>query len=137
MARSSSHAMLLVSRMARRQSKRLRLEPPDIDPQSYECFVCHVTSLPCERSVLLPCCRQMVHRLCQARWEENHRTCGLCRALLPGRSPNTLGVAETEIDEAREEIIENRPDVDTERIAREVLQMTREEVIQRLSTLID
>lgn len=74
---------------------------------------------------------------CQARWEENHCTCGLCCALLPGHSPNTLGVAETDLDEAREEIIENRPDVDTERIAREVLQMTREEVINRLRTLID
>ena len=75
--------------MARRQSKCLRLEAPEIDTRPYECFVCHITSLACKRSVLLPCCCQMVHKLCQSRWEENNSTCGLCRTLLPGRSPNT------------------------------------------------
>lgn len=38
---------------------------------------------------------------------------------------------------ARQEIIRNRPNVDTDRIARDVLNMTREEVITRLCTLID
>ena len=35
------------------------------------------------------------------------------------------------------EIIQQRSDVDTERIANEVLNMTREEVIRRLRELID
>ena len=35
------------------------------------------------------------------------------------------------------EIIQQRTDVDTERIASEVLNMTREEVIRRLRELID
>lgn len=140
---STSHAIcrsfdsILFYRMARRQSKFLRLEAPEIDTRPYECFVCHITSLACERSVLLPCCCQMVHKLCQSRWEENNSTCGLCRTLLPGRSPNTLGVSDVEVDKARNEIIHNGPDVDTDRIGREVLQMTREEVISRLRTLID
>ena len=128
---------ILFYRMARRQSKCLRLEAPEIDTRPYECFVCHITSLACEWSVLLPCCCQMVHKLCQSRWEENNSTCGLCRTLLPGRSPNTLGVSDVEVDKARNEIIHNGPDVDTDRIAREVLQMTREEVISRLCALID
>ena len=44
---------------------------------------------------------------------------------------------ENDTDQARQEILQNRPQVDTDRIARDVLNMTREEVIQRLRTLID
>lgn len=38
---------------------------------------------------------------------------------------------------ARAEILTNRPRVDTDRIANDVLNMTRDEVIQRLRELID
>ena len=128
--------------MARSQGKRLRNQPPDISPGEYECFVCHVRSLTCERSVLLPCCRQYVHRRCQGRWEERRNTCGLCRAMLLQREDYEAATerndeAEAEAELARQEIIQHRPQIDTDRIARDVLNMTREEVITRLRTLID
>ena len=70
------------------------------------------------------------------RWEEHHNTCGLCRAILLQR--DDFGAASQQQAElARQEILESRLHVDTNRIARDVLNMTREEVIQRLRTLIN
>lgn len=130
--------------MAGRHSKRVRHEEPDVDTNDYECFVCHLKSQTCDRRVQLPCCKQYAHRRCQLRWEEHHKTCGLCRAPLNGCNDVTPVSAQnnhSDNDEnaelARQEIIRNRPNVDTDRIARDVLNMTREEVITRLRTLID
>ena len=86
------------------------------------------------------------------RWERHHNTCGLCREPLSGcnnTSPapsqtnwsfdddNAAAAAEAAAEAARTEIINHRSNVDTERIANDVLNMTREEVIQRLRELID
>ena len=65
--------------MAERHSKRLKHEEPDVVTSEYECFVCHLKSETCERSVQLPCCRQYVHRRFQMKWERHHNSCGLCR----------------------------------------------------------
>ena len=70
--------------MDERHSKRLKHEEPDVVTSEYQCFVCHLKSETCERSVQLPCCRQYVHRCCQMRWERHHNTCGLCREPLSG-----------------------------------------------------
>ena len=118
--------------MAVRQSKRLTHEEPDVMTGEYECFVCHLKSETCERSVQLPCCKQYLHRRCQIQWEKYHNTCGLCREPLSGCNDE-----EAAAEAARMEIIQQRSDVDTERIANEVLNMTREEVIRRLRELID
>lgn len=133
--------------MAGRYSKRIRREEPDVVSTEFECFVCHMTCQTCERSVQLPCCKQYVHRYCQVRWENHHNTCGLCRASLSGcddRSPapsQTNWSAEDDdeaaAEAARTEIINNRPRVDTDRIANDVLSMTRDGVIARLRELID
>lgn len=99
------------------------------------CVPHHVARLQteCPLAVLLPDGAQAMSitlgREQQHLWFVSHS--------FPGRSPNTLGVSDVEVDKARNEIIHNGPDVDTDRIAREVLQMTREEVISRLRTLID
>ena len=66
---------LCKKRMAERHSKRLKHEEPDVVTSVYECFVCHLKSETCERSVQLPCCRQYVHRRFQMRWERHHNTC--------------------------------------------------------------
>ena len=118
--------------MAGRHSKRLKHEEPDVVTSEYECFVCHLKSETCERSVQLPCCKQYLHRRCQIQWEKYHNTCGLCREPLSGCNDE-----EAAAEAARMEIIQQRSDVDTERIANEVLNMTREEVIRRLRELID
>ena len=118
--------------MAVRQSNRLTHEEPDVMTGEYECFVCHLKSETCERSVQLPCCKQYLHRRCQIQWEKYHNTCGLCREPLSGCNDE-----EAAAEAARMEIIQQRSDVDTERIANEVLNMTREEVIRRLRELID
>ena len=133
--------------MAERYSKRVKHEEPDVVTTEYECFVCHLKSETCERSVQLPCCRQYVHRLCQMRWERQHNTCGLCREPLSGCNDTSPAASQTnwssddEADAAaaaaRTKIINNRSTVETERIAHDVLSMTREEVIQRLRELID
>lgn len=99
------------------------------------CVPYHVARLQteCPLAVLLPDGAQAMSitlgREQQHLWFVSHS--------FPGRSPNTLGVSDVEVDKARNEIIHNGPDVDTDRIAQEVLQMTREEVISRLRTLID
>ena len=118
--------------MAGRHNKRLKHEEPDVVTSEYECFVCHLKSETCERSVQLPCCKQYLHRRCQIQWEKYHNTCGLCREPLSGCNDE-----EAAAEAARMEIIQQRSDVDTERIANEVLNMTREEVIRRLRELID
>ena len=124
--------------MARRQSKRLRDETADITPGEYECFVCHTRSPTCERSVLLPCCHHYVHRRCQSRWKQSHNTCGLCRAILLERDDYKAATERNDKAElARQEIPQNRPHIDTDQIARDVPNMTREEVITRLRNLID
>ena len=125
-------------KMARSQSKRLRDETPDITPGEYECFVCHIRSPTCERSVLLPCCHHYVHRRCQSRWKQSHNTCGLCRAILLERDDYEAATERNdEAELARQEIPQNRPHIDTDQIARDVPNMKREEVITRLRTLID
>ena len=138
--------MVDVKRMAGRHSKRLKHEEPDVVTSEYECFVCHLKSETCERSVQLPCCKQYLHRRCQIQWERYHNTCGLCREPLSGcnDTPPTSSQTnwtsdddEAAAEAARMEIIQQRSDVDTERIANDVLNMTREEVIRRLRELID
>ena len=120
----------------------------DVVTSEYQCFVCHLKSETCERSVQLPCCRQYVHRCCQMRWERHHNTCGLCREPLSGCNDTSPAPSQTNwsfddnnaaaaAEAARTEIINHRSNVDTERIANDVLNMTREEVIQRLRELID
>ena len=133
--------------MAGRQSKRLTHEEPDVVTGEYECFVCHLKSETCERSVQLHCCKQYLHRRCQIQWERYHNTCGLCREPLSGCNDTPPASSQTNwtsddddeaaAEAARMEIIQQRSDVDTERIANEVLNMTREEVIRRLRELID
>ena len=141
--------MVDVKRMAGRHSKRLKHEEPDVVTSEYECFVCHLKSETCERSVQLHCCKQYLHRRCQIQWERYHNTCGLCREPLSGcndtppTSSQTNWTSDDDDDDdaaaeaARMEIIHQRSDVDTERIANDVLNMTREEVIRRLRELID
>ena len=114
---------------------------------NYECFICHLKSVTCERSVQLPCCKQYLHRRCQIQWEKYHNTCGLCREPLswcndtpPATSQTNWSSDDEEAaaaEAARMEIIQHRHDVDTDRIANEVLEMNREEVIRRLRELID
>ena len=143
---------MLKKRMDERHSKRLKHEEPDVVTSEYQCFVCHLKSETCERSVQIPCCRQYVHRCCQMRWERHHNTCGLCREPLSGcnnTSPapsqtnwsfdddNAAAATAAAAEAARTQIINHRSNVDTERIANDVLNMTREEVIQRLRELID
>ena len=124
--------------MAGRHSKRLKHEEPDVVTSEYECFVCHLKSETSERSVQLPCCRQYLHRRCQIRWERHHNTCGLCREPLSGWSSVVDDVdAAAAALTARTEIFNHRSNVDMERIANDVLNMTREEVIRRLRELID
>ena len=133
--------------MAGRHSKRLKHEEPDVVTSEYECFVCHLKSETCERSVQLPCCKQYLHRRCQIWWERYHNTCGLCREPLSGCNDTPQASSQTNwtsddddeaaAEAARMEIIQQRSDVDTERIANDVLNMTREEVIRRLRELID
>ena len=132
--------------MAGRQSKRLTHEEPDVVTGEYECFVCHLKSETCQRSVQLPCCKQYLHRRCQIQWEKYHNTCGLCREPLSGCNDTPPASSQTNwssddeeaaAEAARMKIIQQRSDVDTERIANEVLNMTREEVIRRLRELID
>ena len=123
--------------MAGRHSKRLKHEEPDVVTSEYECFVCHLKSETCERSVQLHCCKQYLHRRCQIQWERYHNTCGLCREPLsrcndtPPASSQTNWTSddddEAAAEAARMEIIQQRSDVDTERIANDVLNMTREE----------
>ena len=133
--------------MAERYSKRVKHEEPDVLTIEYECFVCHLKSETCERSVQLPCCRQYVHRHCQMRWERHHNTCGLCREPLSGCNDTSPAASQTNWSSdddadaapaaARTKIINNRSNVDKDRIAHDVLSMTREEVIQLLRELID
>ena len=60
----------------------------------------------------------------------------MCRAILLQR--DDFGAASQQKAElARQEILESRLHVDTNCIARDVFNMTREEVIQKLRTLID
>ena len=60
----------------------------------------------------------------------------MCRAILLQR--DDFGAAsQQKADLARQEILESRLHVDTNCIARDVSNMTRKEVIQRLRTLID
>ena len=112
--------------MAGRHSKRLKHEEPDVVTSEYECFVCHLKSETSERSVQLPCCRQYLHGRCQIRWERHHNTCGLCREPLSGWSSVVDDVdAAAAALTARTEIINHRSNVDMERIANDVLNMTR------------
>lgn len=134
-------------KMAERYSKRVKHEEPDVVSTEFECFVCHLRCQPCETSVQLPCCRQYVHRHCQLGWEEYHNTCGLCRASLSGCNDTSPAPSQTNWSSdddadaaaapAKAEILTNRPHVDTDRIANDVLNMTREEVIARLREPID
>ena len=132
--------------MAERHSKRLKHEEPDVVTSEYECFVCHLKSETCERSVQLPCCRQYVHRRCQMRWERHHNTCGLRCEPLSGCNNTSPAPSQTNwssddddsaAEAARTEIINHRSNVDTKRIANDVLNMTREEVILGLRELMD
>lgn len=91
--------------------------------------------------------QQYVHRNCQVRWERHHNTCGLCREVLSGcndRPPTPIQTNRPADDDddaaanaARTEILNNRPRLDTDRIANDVLNMTQDEVIARLRELID
>ncbi|KAJ7386117.1 hypothetical protein OS493_012461 [Desmophyllum pertusum] len=70
--------------MAGRQSKRLKLEAPEITQQSFDCFICHGRGYTCEANAIrLPCCHNFLHRRCQTRWELTQATCRLCRQALP------------------------------------------------------
>lgn len=81
------------------------------------------------------------------RWERHHNTYGLCREPLSGcndtsPAPSQSNWSPDDDDDAaaaaaRTEILTNRPRVDTDRIANDVLNMTRDEVIRRLRELID
>ena len=67
-------------KMATRQSKRLRLEPPEIEELNFTCFVCRAPSETCANNVVrMPCCQQFVHKTCAEQWDSNHDRCGLCR----------------------------------------------------------
>ena len=78
--------------MAGRQSKRLRMESPEITQQTYDCFICHGHAYTCEvNTVQLPCCKNFTHRRCQTRWER-HSTCGLCRQPLPRQEQSSTQV---------------------------------------------
>lgn len=122
---------IMCRKMAERYSKRVKHEEPDVVSTEFECFVCHLRCQPCETSVQLPCCRQYVHRHCQLGWEEYHNTCGLCRASLSGCNDTSPAPSQTNWSSdddadaaaapARAEILTNRPHVDTDRIANDVL----------------
>ena len=82
------------------------------------------------------------------RWERHHNTCGLCREPLSGCNDTSPAASQTNWSSddddaaaaalaARTEIVNNRSNIDTEHIANDVLNMTREEVIRRLRELID
>lgn len=111
---------IVCRKMAGRHSKRVRHEEPDVDTNDFECFVCHLKSQTCDRRVQLPCCKQYAHRRCQLRWEEHHKTCGLCRAPLTGCNDVTPVSAQnnhSDNDEnaelARQEIIRNPTSIQT------------------------
>ena len=145
--------------MAGRQSKRLRLEAPEITQQSYECFICHGQSYTCESNTIrLPCCNNFLHRRCQARWEVAHTTCGLCHQTLPQPPPPLpienraifyrIGDGDQRVDHVpppRQIAIDgnHRIGIDAidfqanqRRIQQNVLGMTREAIIARLRTLL-
>ena len=82
------------------------------------------------------------------RWERHHNTCGLCREPLSGCNDTSPAPSQTNwsfdddnaaaaAEAATTEIINHRSNIDTEHIANDVLNMTREEVIQRRRELID
>ena len=80
------------------------------------------------------------------RWERHHNTCGLCCEPLSGCNNTSPAPSQTNwssddddsaAEAARTEIINHRSNVDTKRIANDVLNMTREEVILRLRELMD
>ena len=105
-----------ITRMATRQSRRLRGEEPDIPP-SFLCFVCQDTEFTCANSVeRLPCYHNFVHKRCQRRWmtRPNQSTCGLCRQPL-------------QLQRAARVHIMRVP----------VSAMTRQEIIDRLQQLIN
>ena len=146
--------------MAGRQSKRLRMESPEITQQTYDCFICQGHGYTCEfNTIRLPCCTNFVHRRCQARWEVSHSTCGLCRQALPVHEPPTqqhavdgfyrIGVNEQPIPgvpQPRPVAIDGYHRIginaldfqdNQRRIQQNVLAMSREDVIARLRTLLN
>ena len=120
-------------------SKRIRKEEPELTPTNYSCFVCHAIANTCDaNTVHLPCCKQFVHRRCQKQWETTRNTCGLCRTLLPGLDgvPPNQRAPDAGVDFPMEDELPP-PAIDTDRIANEVLNLTREEVLERLRGLLN
>ena len=119
--------------MAGCQSKRLRLEAPEITQVTYQCFICHATSYTCDMNTIqLSCCRNFVHKRCQERWlsQNANPTCGMCRASLERREYDGVNEAAQEMDLPTES-------VDFNEITQEVLAMSREQVVTRLRELLN
>ena len=136
------------------------MEAPEITQQSFDCFICHGQSYTCESNAIrLPCCNNILHRRCQARWEISHSTCWLCRHALPQTPapplrhdgifyrigegdqplPHVPPPRQVAIDAHHQQAGINAIDFqdNQRRIQQNVLGMTREEVIARLRTLLN
>ncbi|KAJ7323109.1 hypothetical protein OS493_032395 [Desmophyllum pertusum] len=141
--------------MAGRQSKRLKLEAPEITQQSFDCFICHGRGYTCEANAIrLPCCHNLLHRRCQTRWELTQVTCGLCRQALPrppvvphegifyriGEGDQPIGHVPPPRHVAIDAYHQGLDALDFQdnqhRIQQNVLGMTREAVIARLRVLL-
>ncbi|KAJ7386317.1 hypothetical protein OS493_010726 [Desmophyllum pertusum] len=143
--------------MAGRQSKRLKLEAPEITQQSFDCFICHGRGYTCEANAIrLPCCHNFLHRRCQTRWELTQTTCGLCRQALPrppvvpprhegifyriGEGDQPIGDVPPPRHVAIDAYHQGLDALDFQdnqhRIQQNVLGMTREAVIARLRVLL-
>ena len=124
----------LKTRMAGRQSKRLRLETPEILQTTFQCFICHGTSYTCDMGTIqLACCKNFVHQRCQARWQAEGRNCGMCRGSLT--TDVVLNAGESNPIQS-EDIDIPTDSLNFDEITHEVLTMSREQVIARLRELL-
>ena len=95
-----------------RQSKRLRLEPPEIQDLTFTCFVCRASSDSCANNVIrMQCCNQFVHGTCATRWASSHDRCGLCRQSLRATTavavqPVPVGVAPSRENMTRQQVLD-------------------------------
>lgn len=123
-----------------RRSKRLRLEAPEDD---FDCFFCNAIAEPLETRQVqqLACCSKFVHIRCQIEWELTSRntTCGHCRQTTPEmvlRFPRIAGEV-TRMREERQNANRAAAPATVEEYVPPTRDMTREEIIQRLRTLLN